>query len=96
MEKVMQTKNGTILWYDNTNKEYKTDNWNDVESALNEDINGNDKYAAHLASEIMSDIISYKVQNLSSYLSVEKRASITLIGGRSTKQSVVFHFKIIC
>lgn len=57
MEKVMQTKNGTILWYDKANKEYKTDNWEDVDNALNEDINGDDKYAAQLAAEIVSDII---------------------------------------
>lgn len=57
MEKVMQTKNGTILWYDNANKEYKTDNWNDIDNALNEDINGTDKYAAQLATEILNDIV---------------------------------------
>lgn len=57
MEKVMQTKSGTILWYDNTNKEHKTDNWNDVENALNEDINGTDQYAAKLATDILNDII---------------------------------------
>lgn len=53
----MQTKNGTVLWYDNTNKEYKTDNWNDVNNALDEDINGTDKYAAKLAAEILNDIV---------------------------------------
>ena len=57
MEKVMQTKNGTILWYDNAKKEYKTDDWNDVNNALNEDINGADKYAAQLATDILNDII---------------------------------------
>lgn len=57
MERIMTTKNGTTLWYDKTNKEYKTDNWYDIDSALNEDINGTDKYASQLASEILNDII---------------------------------------
>ena len=57
MEKVMQTKSGTILWYDKANKVYKTDNWEDVDNALNEDINGDDQHAAQLATEILSDII---------------------------------------
>ena len=53
----MTTKNGTTLWYDETKKEYKTDNWQDVDNALNEDINGTDEHAAQLATEILSDII---------------------------------------
>lgn len=57
MEKIMTTKNGTTLWYNETNKEYKTDNWQDVDNALNEDINGTDEHAAQLATEILSDII---------------------------------------
>jgi len=57
MEKIMQTKNGTILWYDSANKEYKTDNWEDIDNALNEDINGSDQYAAKLATDILNDIV---------------------------------------
>lgn len=57
MEKVMTTKNGTTLWYNSSTKQYQTDNWEDVDNALNEDINGTDEYAAQLAAEILSDII---------------------------------------
>lgn len=57
MEKVMTTKNGTTLWYNSSTKQYQTDNWNDVENALNEDINGTDEHAAQLATDILSDII---------------------------------------
>lgn len=57
MEKIMQTKNGTILWYDNANKEYKTNDWEDINNALNKDINGSDQYAAKLATDILNDII---------------------------------------
>ena len=57
MEKVMQTKNGTTLWYDSVNKEYKTDNWEDIDNALKEDINGSDQYAAKLATDILNDIV---------------------------------------
>jgi hypothetical protein len=57
MEKIMTTKNGTTLWYNSSTKQYQTDNWNDVENALNEDINGTDEHAAQLATDILNDIV---------------------------------------
>jgi hypothetical protein len=57
MEKIMTTKNGTTLWYNRSTKQYQTDNWNDVENALNEDINGTDEHAAQLATDILNDIV---------------------------------------